>query len=408
MTEPTRPGVAAALPVWRAYATAVDPDRAEHIATMTKKALIVQYGTVPPATDKQADPAPRHAAEPDPGHEPDEDVTTGTAWGRVMRDVGQIAKADRNTDQRFNFRGIDATMNAVGPAFRRHGVAVLPIRAEVLESERYQAKSGTAMHGMVTRHDWLILGPDGEPMKYPDGSPIIMQTLGQAADTSDKVASKASSVAYRTALLQSLTVPTGDRDPDADSPERATVDPRQEQWDRIAGLARYARQSPEAIRKHYRDKMGHDIDGAEATVATLTEYGDRLEASFRQQAEAENKTAESGYDAPGAERDSSKAAEPEAPAAAASEPPATEPAPAPAETKPEPTPAPAPAQGRDPRQKLWDDIMASGTRLQLTAGQIRADFSQWALDALGHETEIDGPEATPDVLTRYAHTLKGR
>jgi hypothetical protein len=88
-----------------------------------------------------------------------------------MRDVGSIAKGDRNKDQGFDYRGIDATMNTVGPAFREHGVSVLPVGVEILESERYESKRGAAMHGMVTRHDWLVLGPTGEALTYPDGSP---------------------------------------------------------------------------------------------------------------------------------------------------------------------------------------------------------------------------------------------
>lgn len=209
------------------------------------------------------------------------------AWVGVMRDVGSIAKGDRNKDQGFDYRGIDATINSVGPALRAHGVSVLPVGVEILESERYETKKGTLMHGMVTRHDWLVLGPTGEALTYPDGRPVILQTLGQAADSGDKVATKASSVAHRTVILQSLAVPTGDRDPDADSHERAATTPdpdhRQGWWDRIGALTASAGQTPAAVRAHYREKIGHEIDGPEATVESLRGYHDRLAADFERQ-----------------------------------------------------------------------------------------------------------------------------
>ena len=48
------------------------------------------------------------------------------ALANVMADVQSVSKSERNTHQNFSFRGIDAVLNAVGPAFRKHGVIVLP------------------------------------------------------------------------------------------------------------------------------------------------------------------------------------------------------------------------------------------------------------------------------------------
>lgn len=41
------------------------------------------------------------------------------ALSAVMGDVQAVRKGDRNEVQGFNFRGIDAVVNAVGPALRR-------------------------------------------------------------------------------------------------------------------------------------------------------------------------------------------------------------------------------------------------------------------------------------------------
>jgi hypothetical protein len=38
------------------------------------------------------------------------------ALNEVMKEVGAVAKKDRNNAQGFNFRGIDAVVNAVSPA----------------------------------------------------------------------------------------------------------------------------------------------------------------------------------------------------------------------------------------------------------------------------------------------------
>lgn len=139
--------------------------------------------------------------------------TVVEAISRVMGDVQAIRKADRNEQQRFLFRGIDAVMNAVGPALRAHGVVVVPL-AEELTSETYQTAKGTAMRNATIRIRWRFHGPAGDW--------IEAVSIGEAADSGDKAVSKAHSVAYRTVLLQALCIPTDEPDPDASSHERAT------------------------------------------------------------------------------------------------------------------------------------------------------------------------------------------
>jgi hypothetical protein len=52
--------------------------------------------------------------------------------------------------------------------------------------------------------------------EWTDGeSSITSQVIAEAIDSGDKGTSKAMSVAYRVAILQTLTLPTGERDPDA-------------------------------------------------------------------------------------------------------------------------------------------------------------------------------------------------
>lgn len=136
------------------------------------------------------------------------------AFLRVQADVQGIAKKDQNTQQRFSFRGIDAVMNAVGPILREHRVFIIP-RALSISTERYESKGGAGMKNSTVEMEYTVFGPKGDSFT---GS-----AYGEAADSGDKSVSKAQSVAYRTFLLQGLTVPTQERDPDHDVHERAPI-----------------------------------------------------------------------------------------------------------------------------------------------------------------------------------------
>jgi len=138
------------------------------------------------------------------------------AWTAVMHTVRSIEKSDRNTQQGFTFRGIDATMQAVGPALREHGVMVIPTGTDIA-SEAYQTKSGTQMRNITVTMQYTVFGPTGDS--------FTGISYGEAADAGDKAVTKAQSVALRTFLLQSLMVPTGDADPDATTHERAVSRP---------------------------------------------------------------------------------------------------------------------------------------------------------------------------------------
>lgn len=126
-----------------------------------------------------------------------------------------LAKDGWNQGQRFNFRGIDAVMNAVGPALRTHSVIVSPVAVSE-RRETYNTAKGTAMTSTIVNVTYRAFASDGS---YFEG-----QSIGEAADAGDKSSTKAMSVAYRTFLLQALCLPTDDDDPDASSHERAPVE----------------------------------------------------------------------------------------------------------------------------------------------------------------------------------------
>ena len=135
----------------------------------------------------------------------------------VMNDVREVRKTGRNSSQNFNFRGIDAVMNAVGPKLREHGVIVTPIHADLtgveVDAGRKKAKDTS---GIVT-YRWF----------GPDGSHFDSQVYAEGRDYADKGGAKTMSVALRTCILQTLCLPTDDPDPDEDyiesSPAAAAV-----------------------------------------------------------------------------------------------------------------------------------------------------------------------------------------
>jgi ERF superfamily len=155
-----------------------------------------------------------------------EQPTVRELFVRVMREVRSIEKSSYNKDQKYRFRGIEAVLETIGPLVREHGLIVLPESSEIVAEERYQSKSGSAMRSVTVRVTWSITGPAGDEM--------TAQTLGEAADASDKAIAKAQSVAGRVLWLSGLWVPTGDPDPDEVTHERA---PQQRQQQRQRGPA---------------------------------------------------------------------------------------------------------------------------------------------------------------------------
>lgn len=139
------------------------------------------------------------------------EMTVYQAVAQVMRDVQQVRKGETNQHFGFNFRGIDAVMNAVGPALREHGVLIVPCDMQA-EYHETPTRNGTSM-GVRVRNTYRFYGPAGD---YFD-----TVATGESLDTGDKGTAKANSVALRTCLLQALCLPTDEPDPDSFSPERA-------------------------------------------------------------------------------------------------------------------------------------------------------------------------------------------
>lgn len=188
-------------------------------------------------------------------------VPVHIAWIRVMRDVKAVRKdkvADIKTDKggyRFNFRGIDQVLNAVGPALRRHGVMVLPVDVDVKQA-------GQRMRETTVKVTYEITGPMGDTKR--------VASSGEGLDVGERGLAKALTTAYRNMLIVALTIPTDDpkMDPDVVDVRREepiTADPntyRDEITDPQTSLGR--------LRQIYGELGQHRIAGS----MVVNEVGD--------------------------------------------------------------------------------------------------------------------------------------
>jgi len=159
-------------------------------------------------------------------------VSIVKALALVMNDVQAVGKKDRNNSQGFNFRGIDAVMNAVGPVLRQHGVVVVP---ELISIDYSTVEIGSKRTPMG--HARVVVGYH---FYGPEGDSITSTVAAEAMDVGDKATAKAMSVAFRTCLLQALCLPTDEPDPDAVSYERSQGSPDDEKADAWAEQLRAA------------------------------------------------------------------------------------------------------------------------------------------------------------------------
>lgn len=137
--------------------------------------------------------------------------TVVEALSRVMDAVQAVRKGDRNPEQGYSFRGIDAVVNAVGPELRKHGVIVMPIVEESTWRDVRTSRDKPARECTV-RVRYRFYGPAGDHLDAV--------VPGESMDFGDKGAAKAMSVAFRIALLQALCIPTDEVEPDAQTYER--------------------------------------------------------------------------------------------------------------------------------------------------------------------------------------------
>jgi hypothetical protein len=126
----------------------------------------------------------------------------------VMAELPAVGKDSKNEQQGWNFRGVDAVVNAISPALRKHGVVVVPSVQRI----GYRDAMTTGGTPRPTREVTVEVA---YTFYAEDGSSVTAVVPGESLDQSDKGSAKAMSVAFRIALLQVFALPTSEPDPDA-------------------------------------------------------------------------------------------------------------------------------------------------------------------------------------------------
>jgi hypothetical protein len=121
----------------------------------------------------------------------------------ILDELPAIGKDSSNDALRFNFRGIEAIVNAVNPLLGKHGVVPVLTASQLLHYEP-KAKGYAA----------VVLNTYRFTAK--DGSYIEAQAVGEGHDFGDKAVAKACTMAQKTCLGQTFCLAFED-DPDGDS-----------------------------------------------------------------------------------------------------------------------------------------------------------------------------------------------
>lgn len=206
------------------------------------------------------------------------------AMSEAMHYVRSVQKDGVNTFQNFKFRGIDAVMNAVGPALRKAHVVIVPSRIISHDMQTAQTSQNKTTNAVRVHVEYTIYGPAGDSIK--------MEAVGEAQDSADKGTAKAMSVAYRTLLLQAFTLPTDDPDPDQEDTVPYTRgqgargdEPKasRPQWDQatVNGGIMAANGNLEALQAFYKEAEANGCPPQ--GLGMIRKAGEALRASYASQ-----------------------------------------------------------------------------------------------------------------------------
>lgn len=138
------------------------------------------------------------------------------AIAAVMGDLAKqgIAKAQTNTFDKYQFRGIDDVYNALAPLLAKHGLLILPRIMERVSEERVSQKGGAVFY--------ITVKAEFDFVSAEDGSKHTVVAYGEAMDRGDKGTNKAMTAAYKYACFEAFCIPVvGTEDADAETHEVA-------------------------------------------------------------------------------------------------------------------------------------------------------------------------------------------
>ena len=125
----------------------------------------------------------------------------------VIRDMNAVSKSQTNAQQGWAFRGIEDITAALKEQLGKHGLVLIP-KVRKVDYELLTVNGKPWREATVTM-TWKAYGPAGDSLTI---GPII----GKGRDNSDKDVSKAMSIAFKYALLQTFCI----ADPTSQDPDR--------------------------------------------------------------------------------------------------------------------------------------------------------------------------------------------
>lgn len=127
----------------------------------------------------------------------------------IRAELGVIDKGEvTEVGTKFAYRGHDTIVNAIAPLFNKYGVFTTVEDESVFYGGRDVANS-KYQTASVIRKAVRFYGPDGNFVT----STVVAESL----DNGNKATTQAQTYAYRIALTQTFTIPTGDPDPDSNN-----------------------------------------------------------------------------------------------------------------------------------------------------------------------------------------------
>ena len=136
-----------------------------------------------------------------------------SALHAVMGEVGYVQKDGTNTQQKYRFASESAFIAALRPALVKHGLELLPVGCDLLESKSWEREPGKWSFRTIVRMRYLL--------GHVSGATLELCMPGEGIDTSDKATGKACTQSFKWLLRQMFVVETG-LEPDRDTPEVTT------------------------------------------------------------------------------------------------------------------------------------------------------------------------------------------
>ena len=155
----------------------------------------------------------------------------------INKEIEPIAKAMKNTQQNFMYRGIEQFLNDLHNIIAKHDVFIMP---EVVSHEQIDRVTKSGSNLIFTNVVYKFT------FYTTDGSSVSSTIRGEGMDSADKGSNKALSVALKYALSTIFTIPLDLKDPDSESHEQSSkkvdekynnkplLTPAHEKWEEVA------------------------------------------------------------------------------------------------------------------------------------------------------------------------------